>query len=106
MTGMGFFQKTPLWFKRTFFWLVDRLVWVVAERPLNRLRHHLGLPAWQNFYEEGLHGGIGGIAMFPDWFASRNPIGPLECGPSISSESGTTPFTPELDAFLSSGKPR
>lgn len=106
MSEMGFLQHTPLWFKRAFFWLVDRLVWAVAERPLNRLRTHLGLPAWRNFYQEGLHGGIGGIAMFPDWFASPQPDWPPEV------RTFNFPVTPqprelpaELDDFLSSGEP-
>ncbi len=106
MTSLGFLQHTPLWLKRAFFWLVDRLIWVVAERPLNRLRHHLGLPAWRNFYEEGLHGGIGGIAMFPDWFASRQPDWPSGVQTfnfPVSAERH--PLPSDLDAFLSRGEP-
>lgn len=106
MTSMGLLQRTPLWFKRAFFWLVDRLIWVVAERPLNRLRLHLGLPPWRSFYDEGLHGGIGGIAMFPDWFASPQPDWPA--GVRTSSFPVTLdpqPLPPDLDSFLSSGEP-
>ncbi len=96
MSEMGFLQHTPLWFKRAFFWLVDRLVWAVAERPLNRLRTHLGLPAWRNFYQEGLHGGIGGIAMFPDWFASPQPDWPPEV------RTFNFPVTPQPGSYLRS----
>ncbi len=106
MTGLVFLQRTPLWFKRTFFWLVDRLVWAVAERPINHLRRHLGLPPWRNFYEEGLHGGIGGIAMFPDWFAPRQPDWPAGVRTfnfPVNPEPRRLP--PELDAFLSKGMP-
>lgn len=106
MPEMEFLQHTPLWFKRAFFWLVDRLVWVVAERPLNRLRRHLGLPAWRNFYTQGLHGGIGGIAMFPDWFGPTQPDWPAGTRTfnfPVSHE--VRPLPSDLDAFLSSGEP-
>ncbi|GAT33857.1 rhamnosyltransferase subunit B [Terrimicrobium sacchariphilum] len=106
MTSMGFLQHTPLWFKRAFFWLVDRLIWVVAERPLNRLRSQLGLQRWRSFYDEGLHGGLGGIAMFPDWFAAPQSDWPQGVRTSnFPVTFKTQPLPPELDSFLSRGEP-
>jgi rhamnosyltransferase subunit B len=67
----------PGWYKRSVFWALDRLILDPMIAPsLNELRRCVGVPRLRRVFREGWHSDHLFIALFPEWFAPRQPDWP------------------------------
>lgn len=94
---------------RPLFWrLIDGLLIDPIIAPqLNRWRATHGLPPIRRVFQNGIHAPDLVLALFPDWFAPRQPDWPVQ-----ARHSGfplvrdlPDPLDPELDAWLANGDP-
>lgn len=98
----------PRWLKEFQFRLG---IWMVFDRNLlkatNAFRAGLNLPPVASSWEM-MHSPQRIAAMFPEWFASRQPDWPEQTvftGFPRWDEKGVTSVAPEIDEFLSAGEP-
>jgi rhamnosyltransferase subunit B len=104
---LSWLARSPRWVKSLFFRLVDVFFWEHARKELNAFRRGLDLPPFKNFYAEAFHGSEGVAALFPEWYAPRQPDWPAKirqfgfpltaCQPHALAEN--------LENFLNSGDP-
>jgi rhamnosyltransferase subunit B len=97
----------PRWFKRTFWWGVDRFLTDPLIVPkLNAFRQELGLPPVSRVFREWVHSPRRVIGLFPDWFGPRQPDWPaglwLTSFPQYD-ESDQQQLSPGLLEFLDRG---
>ena len=107
MEQLAWLSRSPRWVKRGFFSLVDVVVWEAARKTLNAFRHGLNLPPLRDFYAEAFHGAEGVAALFPDWFAPRQPDWPpklRQFGFPIAPDPPRA-LPDGLEHFLNSGEP-
>jgi len=103
MPGLPNHPSLPRWYKRGVWWATDRLIFDVALRaPVNAFRATVGLGKLARVAEWLWRGPA--IALFPEWFASRQPDWPR--GLVMSDfpryeDAAETP--PELAQFLDDG---
>ena len=99
----------PMWFKRGFFWLVDRLVIDRALKPaLNDFRATLGLAPVDRVMQRWLHSPQVVIGFFPEWFAPLQPDWPANThlvGFPLWDSAQSSPVTADAEAFLNDGPP-
>jgi UDP:flavonoid glycosyltransferase YjiC (YdhE family) len=99
----------PRWFKRTFWWGIDRLLIDPLIAPkLNAYRQELGLPPVSRVFRHWLHSPRRVIALFPDWFAPPQPDWPAALkfvGFPQYDESDHQQLSPGLLRFLDAGSP-
>ena len=97
----------PRWFKRFQWWFADRTVIDPMICPwLNGFRSTLGLAPAKRIFRDWWHSPRRVLAMFPEWFAAKQPDWPAQtvlAGFPLYSEEGITPMPSELDRFLSDG---
>ncbi len=102
-------SATPRWFKRTFWWAIDRFLTDPLIVPkLNAFRQELGLPPVSRVFRDWLHSPQRVIALFPDWFAPPQPDWPSALrltGFPQYDESDQQHLSPALLAFLDKGSP-
>jgi UDP:flavonoid glycosyltransferase YjiC (YdhE family) len=100
-------HRGPRWFKRFQWWVADRCVIDPMICPwLNAFRKSLGLAPVQGIFRDWWHSPLRVLAMFPEWFAAKQPDWPAQTvltGFPLYSEEGVTPMSQELDQFLCSG---
>jgi rhamnosyltransferase subunit B len=100
----------PMWFKRSFFRLVD---WAVVDRelkrPLNEFRATLGLPPVDRVLRRWLHSPQCVIGFFPDWFAPPQSDWPPQTHlvgfPLWDGAEGDARVPPEAEEFFNAGEP-
>lgn len=100
-------SRLPLWLKRAFWALVDRL----AVDPLiipavNRVRAAHDLPPVRRIFREWMNSPRMVIGMFPDWFGPRQPDWPAQFHHAsfpLWDDPEGAPVDPELAAFLDRG---
>jgi rhamnosyltransferase subunit B len=97
----------PRWFKRTFWWAVDRFLTDPLIVPrLNAIREDLGLRPVSRVFREWVHSPQRVIALFPEWFGPPQPDWPaalrLTSFPQYD-ESDQQRLSPELLHFLDAG---
>ena len=106
MEELAWLTRSPRWVKRVFFAMVDILFWEAARKPLNAFRRELNLPPLRNFFNEAFHGAEGVAALFPDWFAARQPDWPPRVRQfSFPVTIHPHPLPESLETFLTSGAP-
>jgi UDP:flavonoid glycosyltransferase YjiC (YdhE family) len=67
----------PGWYKRSMWWALDRLILDPLIAPsLNELRRCVGVPRLQRVFRDGWYSEHLFVALFPDWFAPRQPDWP------------------------------
>ena len=102
------FSGAPRWFKRTLWWGVDRFLTDPLIVPkLNAFRTELGLPRVSRVFREWVHSPQCVIALFPDWFAPRQPDWPAALqftGFPQYDESDQQQLSPSLLRFLDAGE--
>ena len=95
--------------KRTFFWILDKLVVDRAlAPPVNSLRAALGLPPVNRIFREFVHSPQLVIGLFSDWFAPYQPDWPPNThltGFLLHDDSHRRPLTEEAEDFLAAGSP-
>jgi rhamnosyltransferase subunit B len=100
----------PLWFKRSFFSLID---WAVVDRelkrPLNDFRATLGLPPVDHVLRRWLHSPQCVIGFFPGWFAQPQPDWPPQTHlvgfPLWDGPQSDAHLPPEAEEFFNAGEP-
>ena len=106
MEELAWLTRSPRWVNRVFFAMVDILFWEAARKPLNAFRRELNLPPLRNFFNEAFHGAEGVAALFPDWFAARQPDWPPRVRQfSFPVTIHPHPLPESLETFLTSGAP-
>jgi rhamnosyltransferase subunit B len=99
---------TPRWFKRTFWWGVDRfLIDPLIVPKLNGFRQELGLPPVSRVFRDWIHSPRRVIALFPDWFGPPQPDWPPAlrmAGFPQYDESDQQQLAPGLLRFLDAGQ--
>lgn len=99
----------PRWFKRFQWYIADRFAIDPIICPwLNAFRSQLGLPPANGIFRDWWHSPRRVLAMFPEWFAAKQPDWPAQTvltGFPLYSEEGVTPMSAELDEFLRIGPP-
>lgn len=102
-------SRLPLWVKRLFWVLIDRLAIDPLITPdLNRLRAGHGLPPVHRPFREWINSPRLVVGLFPDWFGPRQPDWPASfrhASFSLWDDPGGAPVDPELAAFLDQGTP-
>lgn len=97
----------PRWFKRVQWWVADHFVIDSLVCPwLNAFRSKHGLPPTDRVFRDWWHSPRRVIAMFPEWFAAKQPDWPKQTiltGFPLYSEDGITPIPAELEQFLEDG---
>jgi rhamnosyltransferase subunit B len=96
----------PGWYKRSLFWAMDHLILDPLIAPaLNELRGGLGVPRLRRVFRNGWQSGHLFLALFPEWFAQRQPDWPKRLvytgfplydgeGSESASAEGEIVFTP------------
>ncbi len=99
-------NQSPRWVKRAFFRLVDLVLRMLAQKPLNQFRRDLGLPPFRKFYEEAVNGAPAIAALFPDWFAPPQPDWPAQLRQfGFPLTADPRPLPPDVETFLTAGPP-
>ena len=101
-------HRGPAWFRRMQWRLVDG----VSDRAicpwLNAFRGRFGLPPVRGVFREWMHSPLRLIAMFPEWFAPRQPDWPPQTrltGFPLYSEEGVVEPAADVVRFIESGPP-
>jgi UDP:flavonoid glycosyltransferase YjiC (YdhE family) len=101
--------RAPRWFKRTFWWGIDRFLTDPLIAPkLNAYRQELGLPPVSRVFRHWVHSPRRVIALFPDWFAPPQldwPAALKVVGFPQYDESDHQQLSPGLVRFLDAGSP-
>ena len=99
--------RAPRWFKRTFWWAIDRFLTDPQIVPkLNAFRQELGLAPVSRVFREWVHSPQRIIALFPDWFGVPQPDWPAALrvtGFPQYDESDHQQLSPALREFLDRG---
>ncbi|MBL8825655.1 MAG: glycosyltransferase, partial [Planctomycetaceae bacterium] len=100
-------HRGPAWFRHLQWYLADQLVIDRMVCPwLNVFRAELGLPPVSGVYRDWWHSPLKVLAMFPQWFAAKQPDWPEQTeltGFPLYSEDDVHEPAPELVEFVESG---
>jgi rhamnosyltransferase subunit B len=100
-------SRLPLWLKRSFWWLVDRLgIDPLIEPALNRIRAGQGLAPVRRVFQEWINSPRLVIGLFPDWFGPRQPDWPAvfqHASFPLWDDPHGSPADPALEGFLARG---
>jgi rhamnosyltransferase subunit B len=107
--GIPMGPGVPRLAKRAFFWTIDRL-WVdrFLNRPLSLFRRSIGLGPSDRHFHAGVHNADLVLALFPAWFAPRQPDWPENTeltGFVLHDRSAEVPLSPQVERFLDDGPP-
>lgn len=103
-----FVHRGPAWFRRLQWRLIDGVSDRVIRPWLDAFRGRLGLPPVRHVFREWMHSPLRLIAMFPEWFAPRQPDWPPQTrltGFPLYSEEGVIEPAAEVREFLEAGPP-
>jgi rhamnosyltransferase subunit B len=110
LPGLNLFTPwAPRWLMRGLFGAINGVVDSVIAPPVNDLRRELGLPPVRGIIRDYWHAPQRVIALFPDWYAARQPDWPAQTrlsGFPLYDEPDLSPISPELDRFIEAGDPR
>jgi rhamnosyltransferase subunit B len=102
-------RSVPRPIKRTFFWILDKLVVDRAlARPLNSFRASVGLPPVKRIFGEFAHSPELVIGLFPEWFAPYQPDWPPNTHLTsflLHDDGHRRTLGEEVDNFLIGGSP-
>jgi UDP:flavonoid glycosyltransferase YjiC (YdhE family) len=97
----------PPWLKRFKWFVADKFAIDPLIIPwLNPFRKQLGLQPARRIFKDWWHSPLSTIAMFPEWFAAKQPDWPSQlklCSFPLYSEDGIAEPSEELKVFLQSG---
>lgn len=101
------FNRLPRAVKRLLWRAADRVVIDPIVAPiLNEWRASLGLPPVSRLFHSWIHSPRRVIALFPDWFAPRQPDWPQQlrlAGFPLFDDPGEAELDPEVDRWLNEG---
>jgi UDP:flavonoid glycosyltransferase YjiC (YdhE family) len=101
-------HRGPIWFRRLQWWLIDSVSDRVICPWLNEFRGRFGLPPVRRVFREWMHSPLRLIAMFPEWFAPRQPDWPARTrltGFPLYSEEGVVEPARDVVEFIDAGPP-
>lgn len=94
--------------KRALWGLVDRTMLDPASAPhVNAIRARLGLPPIDRVFVNALYSPLLNVAMFPEWFARRQPDWPanlVQCDFPLFDGLDGRGLPPEAERFLAAGE--
>jgi UDP:flavonoid glycosyltransferase YjiC (YdhE family) len=100
-------HRGPAWSRRLQWYLADRLMIDPMICPwLNELRGRVGLPPVNRVYKDWWHSPHKVVAMFPEWFAAKQPDWPSQTrltGFPLYSEEDLAEPKPEVREFVEAG---
>lgn len=104
--GLTWIAKVPTGLRPAVFRLMDYMIDGIYAKPLNDFRRQLGLPAVKRVMDQWWHSPEQTLAMFPDWFAARQPDWPA-CVTMVDfplyDAAPLEPMPAELDQWLMQG---
>lgn len=101
-------HRGPTWFRRLQWRLIDTVSDLAICPWLNEFRRRFGLPPVRGVFREWMHSPLRLIAMFPEWFAPRQPDWPRQTrlsGFPLYSEEGVVEPAPAVTRFIEEGPP-
>jgi len=101
-------HRGPAWFRRLQWWCIDGLSDRVIRPWLDEFRGRFGLPPVRHVFRDWMHSPLRLIAMFPEWFAPRQPDWPPQVrltGFPLYSEEGVVEPKADVREFLDAGSP-
>lgn len=109
LPGAPIHSSSPMWLKRSFFWLADRFALDrLLGPPLNDFRRTIGLEPVSGIVRSWWHSPERVIGLWPEWFAPPQPDWPPQVrltGFPLWDEQGVTQMEPALLEFLDAGPP-
>lgn len=100
---MKWMRQAPKPVKKAFFGLGDKFLNGDPLERLNDQRPFMGLPLLDDYYKQVIHGGDWVGALYPEWFARRQPDWPTnteQFGFVMDPPAPEHPLEPLLEAFL------
>jgi rhamnosyltransferase subunit B len=104
--NMAWMRKAPAPVKKAFFAAGDRFMNGDPLERLNDQRPFMGLTQLDDYYTQVMHGGDAVVALYPEWFAPRQPDWPahaLQFDFLMDPPSAGQALDPELEAFIQEG---
>ena len=105
--GLTWIAKIPSPLRPAVFRLMDFMIDGLYAKPLNDFRRQLGLPAVKRVMDQWWHSPEQTLAMFPEWFAARQPDWPA-CVTMVDfplyDASPLEPMPVELEQWLAQGE--
>ena len=101
-------HRGPAWFRNLQWRLIDGISDRVIRPWLNEFRSRFGLPPVRGVFREWMHSPFRLIAMFPEWFAPRQPDWPPQTrltGFPLYSEEGVVEPAADVVRFVEAGAP-
>jgi len=102
-------RSVPRLVKRTFFWILDKLIVDRALAPsINSFRAKVGLPPVKRIFDQFVHSPQLVIGLFPEWFAPHQPDWPPNThltGFILHDDGHRRTLTEEVERFLAEGSP-
>ena len=98
----------PLWVMRGLYKITNIVVDAIIAPTLNELRRELDLPPVNNVLRDYWHSPQRAIALFPQWFAAKQPDWPAQTRLTsfpLYDEPDLSPISPQLNAFIDAGEP-
>jgi rhamnosyltransferase subunit B len=103
------FTRLPRFVKRAMWRAIDRLaIDPLIAPPLNAWHSAIGLPSVSRVFDEWIHSPRRVIALFPEWFAPRQPDWPTQAllaGFPLFDDPGSNQGDREVDAWIGNGTP-
>jgi rhamnosyltransferase subunit B len=101
-------HRGPAWARHLQWWLVDSVSDRLICPWLNEFRGRFGLPPVRRVFRDWMHSPLCVVAMFPDWFAPRQPDWALQTRLTsfpLYSEEGVVEPSPDVIRFIDAGPP-
>lgn len=98
----------PAWFRKSQFWLADRLLDRILAPELDPLRRDVGLKPVRNLMHSWYFSPQLVLALFPDWFARPQPDWPANVqttGFPLWDQARDESLPEEVEEFLADGSP-
>jgi rhamnosyltransferase subunit B len=108
IAAMPFGRSAPRFLRQLQWALAAQVIDRLVLPDLNRFRREHGLPPASRIFHDWWHSPDRTIALFPEWFAPRQPDWPPQVrhtGFPLFDESGLRPPLPGLAEFLNAGEP-
>jgi len=108
LDGLWMPHWMPRFYKAGVWRLIDILTDPFLGPPINKMRKELDLPKVKSIIKHWIHSPDKVIGLFPGWFAEPQPDWPKNTEVTnflFFDESDKKPILPELEKFITEGKP-
>lgn len=106
LPGFPVADGSPMWWKRLWWAMSDRIIDPLLAGPLNVIRARMGLAPVSRVLKEWIHSPDLVVNLFPEWFGPPQPDWPRSVQTGfVLFDDGERPEDPELDAWIQGGEP-